>query len=123
MIKKTFDYYYLVLLRWFSGSEASTGATMGLTIWFNILSLIILFAPNTIDIDPNELVPVFVFVSPIVLMYITLLIVYNKRRRQELRIKYWRESRESRRRGQCKVILYKILSLALLVFAFSTLVP
>jgi hypothetical protein len=40
-----------------------------------------------------------------------------------LREKYRDESRESRQRGVIKVALYEILSLALVIFAFSTIKP
>ena len=129
MMKEYFDYYYLVLLRWYDGTNKKTkdrfsfripGMISGL-FGFNFISLAILL--NKDFFIELHLVFWVVFVVGVLIFSEILDRKYNKKRRQELRAKYWRESRESRRRGQCRVILYVIFSFALFIFACSTLVP
>ena len=129
MIRKTFDYYYLVWMRWTFGKNTKRNAWysyqisgfISLILWFNFVSLAILFSKD-IDVEQLDFFWVIFIIGNLIVPPI-LCIIYNKKRRDELRQKYKFESRESRRRGGCKVVLYMVLSLALFIFALSTLSP
>ena len=124
MIKKAFNYYYLVLLRHYDNYGRkdwlfhNVPFVMALTLIINLYSLAaLIFNYRIIEGDFLWIVLFILFPGT----YLGLVVIYNKKRREELREKYKNESLESRRRGVAWVVVYEILSLAFLVLALSML--
>ena len=121
MIKKIFDYYYIVLLRhydnWYKKDRLSyrVSAIIAPTLTVNLASLAILLDRHIFE----KTFFWFNFVIVGILIMNVLDIIYNKKRRESLREEYKHESRESRQRGVIKVVLYEILSLAFLIWMLS----
>ena len=114
---KALDYYYLVLLRGAGVVGYKITTFMGLIFMINLFSFAILFDNHIIEKD-------IFWVSILVFGYVIMLIlgiIYNKKRREKLIEEYKDESPESRQQGKVKVIVYEILSLAVLIFALLTL--
>jgi magnesium-transporting ATPase (P-type) len=121
-MKKILDYYYLVVLRYFdfiSKKDALAFRVTGvvaLTFSINLFSLAILIVP--------QILGNFLWITSIIFFIIVMTfsfgldIIYNKERREKLRKEYEDESDEHWRRGVNRVILYEVLSIVFLVFAF-----
>lgn len=117
---KIVDYYYLVLIRWFSYKlDYSATGLMAFTFMINLFSLVIPFVPDNVETFPFGLGFV---VAMMILSIIVLDIIYNKKRRERIRKQYRRESRESRQRGVVMVVLYEVLSFAFFIFTFVVFV-
>lgn len=108
------DYYYLVLLRGFGEELDHRGVgLMAGTFSVNIFSLLILFAHKRIGSIYVGLSLIF----SVILINTILQIIYNKKRRERIKEQYKDEDNDSRERGVIKVVVYEVLSVALLVFA------
>ena len=115
----TLDYYYLVLLRGFGKLNYKAPGVMAFTFATNLFSLAILLVCNYVEVIHLGLG----FVAVVILSNTALQIIYSKKRREKIAEKYNAESRESRQRGIVKVVLYELLSLALVIWACSMLAP
>ena len=124
LMRKGFDYYYLVLLRHYDNLYKKDRLSykvpfiMSLTLVVNLFSLIILFAHHLVEQYTIEFfLTIFIVCTILILIFNG---IYGKERRQKLREKYEDESRISRRRGVAKVVIYEILSLVFLIWTLST---
>lgn len=114
MIKKAFDYYYLVLMRgygsWFVSYTVSS--LIGMTLTVNLFTLAISLFRS--DIPDSIYFWICILISYIVIMNI-IDARYNKKYRAKIVEKYKDESPESRRWGVAKVVIYEILSVVFLI--------
>ena len=126
-MRKLLDNYYLVILRFFDYSYErkdmfhykSTGLASSIPI-LNLFSIVLLIAPQiSIDYFMNYIweIIIAIFIIGIVVSSI-LNRIYNKERRESLRERYKDESEEERQRRVTWVVLYIVLSIAFLIFAF-----
>jgi len=114
---KILDYYFLVLLRGLGRVyDDRVVGSMVFTMLGNLFSLIILFtAPRILSQEGFLLTLLIVWVILFTVIYWTFCIVYSEKRIERIIAEYKRESRESRRKGVFKVVLYKLLSLVFFI--------
>lgn len=123
MIKKTFDYYYLVLLRHYDNTYKkdrlyyNVPTIIGMTLSVNLFSLSTLFFPQILMQYTRAQFIGLVAVAILIAVFFD--IAYNKQYREALREKYKKESIESRRQGVAKVAVYEIVSIIFLIWAVS----
>lgn len=126
MIKKIFEYYFLVLLRGYDNLFTKdklyyrvTGL-IGVTFGINLFSLLVLFGRNLLFRYTLWVCLGFAILDILIMMILD--IIYNKKRRESLREEYKNESYDSRKRGVVKVVVYEILSVLFLIWTFSRFV-
>ncbi|MDR1679835.1 MAG: hypothetical protein LBR81_08685 [Prevotellaceae bacterium] len=121
-MKKILDYYYLVLLRWNDYTTSIEDRLsyyvpnfMSFTIILNLFSLSVLFNNSIVG---NGIFWITLFIVYIAI-YLMIDIIYNKKRREELREKYKDESAESRKLGVVKVVLYELVSIGFVILSVA----
>lgn len=112
---KILDYYYLVLLRGYGKLTYRVTGLMAITVAANIFSLAILFDHHIIA-QPTFLIAFFILGLVIMIIFD---ITYSKKRRERIKEQYKDEHWKSRQHGVVKVVVYEVLSLALLIWALT----
>ena len=121
-MRKLLDNYYLMILRLFDSSYGkdmlfyrATGLA-SLIPMFNLLSIVILIAPQKLNDYFLEFMLIFIIIG--IVIYYIFDRIYNSKRRESLREQYKDESEEDRRRRVIWVVLYIVFSFAFIIFAF-----